>query len=37
MQIMSEDFKVKDISQADFGCKEIAIAESRNAWFNGIT
>jgi len=25
---MSEDFKVKDISQADFGCKEIAIAES---------
>ena len=28
MQIMSEDFKVKDISQADFGCKEIAIAES---------
>ena len=28
MQIMSKDFKVKDISQADFGCKEIAIAES---------
>ena len=28
MQIMSEDFKVKDIGQADFGCKEIAIAES---------
>ena len=28
MQIMSEDFKVKDISQADFGRKEIAIAES---------
>jgi len=25
---MSKDFKVKDISQADFGCKEIAIAES---------
>ena len=28
MHIMSKDFKVKDISQADFGCKEIAIAES---------
>jgi len=28
MQTMSEDFKVKDISQADFGYKEIAIAES---------
>ena len=28
MKIMSEDFKVKDINQADFGCKEIAIAES---------
>ena len=28
MKIMSEDFKVKDISQADFGRKEIAIAES---------
>ena len=28
MRIMPEDFKVKDISQADFGCKEIAIAES---------
>jgi len=28
MQIMSEDFKVKDINQADFGQKEIAIAES---------
>jgi len=28
MQIMSEDFKVKDISQADFGRKEISIAES---------
>jgi adenosylhomocysteinase len=28
MQIMLEDFKVKDTSQADFGCKEIAIAES---------
>ena len=28
MQIMSEDFKVKDITQADFGRKEIAIAES---------
>ncbi len=28
MQIMSEDFKVKDINQADFGRKEIAIAES---------
>ena len=28
MQIMSEDFKVKDINQADFGYKEIAIAES---------
>jgi len=25
---MSEDFKVKDINQADFGRKEIAIAES---------
>jgi len=25
---MSEDFKVKDISQADFGRKEISIAES---------
>ena len=25
---MSEDFKVKDIDQADFGRKEIAIAES---------
>ena len=25
---MLEDFKVKDINQADFGCKEIAIAES---------
>jgi len=28
VQIMSEDFKVKDISQADFGRKEISIAES---------
>jgi len=28
MQIMSEDFKVKDINQSDFGRKEIAIAES---------
>jgi len=28
MQIMSEDFRVKDINQADFGRKEIAIAES---------
>ena len=28
MQIMSEDFKVKDISQADFGRKENSIAES---------
>jgi len=28
MQIMSEDFKVKDINQADFGQKEISIAES---------
>ena len=27
MQIMSEDFKVKDINQADFGRKEISIAE----------
>ena len=25
---MSEDFKVKDIRQADFGRKEISIAES---------
>ena len=25
---MSEDFKVKDIDQADFGRKEISIAES---------
>ena len=25
---MSEDFKVKDISQADFGRKEISIAET---------
>ena len=25
---MSEDFKVKDISQADFGRKENSIAES---------
>jgi len=28
MQIMSEDFKVKDINQAEFGRKEISIAES---------
>ena len=28
MQIMSEDFKVKDINQAEFGRKEITIAES---------
>ena len=28
MRIMLEDFKVKDINQADFGRKEIAIAES---------
>ena len=28
MQVMSKDFKVKDINQADFGRKEIAIAES---------
>ena len=28
MKIMSEDFRVKDINQADFGRKEIAIAES---------
>jgi len=28
MQIMSEDFKVRDINQADFGRKEISIAES---------
>ena len=25
---MSEDFKVKDINQADFGLKEISIAET---------
>ncbi len=25
---MSEDFKVKDINQADFGRKEISIAET---------
>ena len=28
MKIMSEDFKVKDIKQADFGRKEISIAQS---------
>lgn len=28
MKIMSEDFRVKDINQADFGRKEISIAES---------
>ena len=28
MQIMSEDFKVKDINQADFGKKEISLAET---------
>jgi len=28
MQIMSQDFKVKDIKQADFGRKEISIAET---------
>ena len=28
MQIMLQDFKVKDINQADFGRKEISIAES---------
>jgi len=28
MQIMSKDFKVKDINQADFGRKEISIAET---------
>ena len=28
MKIMSEDFKVKDINEADFGRKEISIAES---------
>jgi len=28
MQIMSKDFKVKDINQAEFGRKEITIAES---------
>ena len=28
MRIMSQDFKVKDINQADFGRKEISIAES---------
>ena len=28
MKIMAEDFKVKDINEADFGRKEIAIAES---------
>ena len=28
MQIMSQDFKVKDINQADFGRKEISIAET---------
>ncbi len=28
MQIMSEDFKVKDINQAEFGRKEISIAET---------
>ena len=31
-----EDFKVKDISQADFGRKEISIARNRNARINGI-
>ena len=36
MQTMSEDFKVKDINQADFGRKEIAIAEKRNARTNGF-
>ena len=28
MRIMVQDFKVKDINQADFGRKEISIAES---------
>ena len=28
MQIMPQDFKVKDINQADFGQKEISIAET---------
>ena len=28
MKIMLEDFKVKDIKQADFGRKEISIAET---------
>ena len=31
-----EDFKVKDISQAEFGRKEISIAESEMPGLNGI-
>ncbi len=30
------DYKVKDINQADFGRKEISLAETENARFNGI-
>ena len=33
---MSQDFKVKDINLADFGRKEISIAESEMPGFNGI-
>ena len=30
------DFKVADMSLAEWGRKEIAIAETENAWFNGF-
>ena len=31
-----EDYKVKDISQADFGRKEISIAESEMPWLMAL-
>ena len=30
------DYKVKDINQADFGRKEISLAETEMPGFNGI-
>ena len=36
MTAKTTDYKVKDISLADFGRKEIEIAEKRNAWPDGV-
>ena len=37
MRIMKQDFKVKDINQADFGRKEISIAETEMPGLMALT